>query len=140
MATLTIIKDDGFVSVDGVGYTGLDCSSLDSNVHAVQFDGTNGHVEYKDSTANLDIDSISSYSTIVNVHTAKTTAIATANAEAASAQTALEATYSWKRINDETTQYASVGDQLDQQYKDLLNGTTTWKDGIAAVKTAHPKP
>jgi hypothetical protein len=45
-----------------------------------------------------------------------------------------------KDNNDETTSYASVGDQLDQQYQDAVNGTTTWKDGIAAVKAAHPKP
>ena len=32
------------------------------------------------------------------------------------------------------TIYASVGDQLDMQYKDAVNGTTTWKDHIAAVK------
>jgi hypothetical protein len=36
--------------------------------------------------------------------------------------------------------YGSLGDQLDMQYKDILNDTTTWKDHIAAVKAAHPKP
>ena len=36
--------------------------------------------------------------------------------------------------------YASVGDQLDMQYHVLLDDTTTWKDHIAAVKAAHPKP
>ena len=36
--------------------------------------------------------------------------------------------------------YASIGDQLDMQYWDQVNGTTTWKDAIAAVKVAHPKP
>tara|TARA_Y100000401_G_scaffold103616_1_gene94769 strand:+ start:538 stop:705 length:168 start_codon:yes stop_codon:yes gene_type:complete len=38
------------------------------------------------------------------------------------------------------TIYASVGDQLDMQYWDLINGTTTWKDHIAAVKAKYPKP
>ena len=38
------------------------------------------------------------------------------------------------------TIYASVGDQLDMQYKDAVNGTTTWKDHIAAVKAKYPKP
>jgi ribosomal protein L22 len=36
--------------------------------------------------------------------------------------------------------YGSLGDQLDMQYKDLLNGTTTWKDHIATVKSDNPKP
>ncbi len=36
--------------------------------------------------------------------------------------------------------YPSIGDQLDMQYWDQLNGTTTWKDAIAKVKSDHPKP
>ena len=31
--------------------------------------------------------------------------------------------------------YASIGDQLDMQYRDLVNGTTEWKDHIAKVKS-----
>ena len=36
--------------------------------------------------------------------------------------------------------YASTGDQLDMQYWDNVNGTTTWKDHVASIKAAHPKP
>ena len=36
--------------------------------------------------------------------------------------------------------YASWGDQLDLQYHDLLDDTTTWRDHVAAVKAANPKP
>jgi len=36
--------------------------------------------------------------------------------------------------------YPSIGDQLDMQYHDGVNGTTTWKDAIAAVKTKYQKP
>ena len=36
-------------------------------------------------------------------------------------------------------QYPSIGDQLDMQYWDQVNSTTTWKDAIAKVKAAHPK-
>lgn len=35
--------------------------------------------------------------------------------------------------------YGSYGDQLDMMYKDMVDGTTTWKDHIAAVKQAIPK-
>ena len=35
--------------------------------------------------------------------------------------------------------YDSVGNQLDQQYWDQVNGTTTWKDAIAKVKSDNPK-
>jgi hypothetical protein len=36
-------------------------------------------------------------------------------------------------------QYPSIGDQLDMQYHDQLDGTTTWKDAIAKVKSDNPK-
>ena len=35
--------------------------------------------------------------------------------------------------------YPSIGDQLDMQYHDQLDGTTTWKDAIAKVKSDNPK-
>lgn len=34
--------------------------------------------------------------------------------------------------------YPSMVDQLDMQYWDGVNGTTTWADAIQAVKDAHP--
>ena len=37
-------------------------------------------------------------------------------------------------------QYPSIGDQLDMQYHDQLDGTTTWKDTVAKVKSDNPKP
>jgi hypothetical protein len=43
-------------------------------------------------------------------------------------------------IDKRKVAYASLGDQLDMRYKDLLNGTTTWKDHVAKVKSDHPKP
>jgi hypothetical protein len=33
----------------------------------------------------------------------------------------------------------SIGNQLDMIYKDNLNGTTTHKDAVEAVKTKWPK-
>ena len=36
--------------------------------------------------------------------------------------------------------FASIGDQLDMQYWDAVNGTTTWKDHVAKVKSDNPKP
>ena len=35
--------------------------------------------------------------------------------------------------------YAPIGDQLDMQYHDSVNGSRTWLDHIEAVKEAHPK-
>ena len=37
------------------------------------------------------------------------------------------------------TAYAPIGDQLDMQYWDNVNGTTTWKDHVAEIKARFPK-
>jgi len=36
--------------------------------------------------------------------------------------------------------YGDIGSQLDMQYHDNVDGTTTWNDHVAAVKTANPIP
>ena len=36
--------------------------------------------------------------------------------------------------------YKDIGEQLDMQYKDAVDGTTTWKDHVAEVKSANPIP
>jgi hypothetical protein len=36
--------------------------------------------------------------------------------------------------------YGSIADQLDMQYHDLVDDTTTWKNHIAKVKSDNPKP
>ena len=51
---------------------------------------------------------------------------------------------SWK-TNDQykdkrVDAYPSIQDQLDMQYWDKKNGTTTWVDAIAKVKSDNPKP
>ena len=35
--------------------------------------------------------------------------------------------------------YPTIEEQMDMQYWDSVNGTTTWKDAIAKVKTDNPK-
>ena len=37
------------------------------------------------------------------------------------------------------TIYLPLAQQLDMQYWDSVNGTTTWKDHVAAVKAKYPK-
>ena len=37
-------------------------------------------------------------------------------------------------------EYPNWREQMDMQYWDSVNGTTTWKDAIAKVKSDNPKP
>ena len=53
----------------------------------------------------------------------------------------LQADYDSKKYQrDRASQYPSIADQLDMQYHDAIDGTTTWKDSIAKVKADNPKP
>ena len=57
----------------------------------------------------------------------------------------LNAAYTtWKNANEykqnRENSYPSLQEQMDMQYWDAVNGTTTWKDAIAKVKSDNPKP
>ena len=41
---------------------------------------------------------------------------------------------------DRELAYPPIGDQLDMQYWDKVNGTSTWQDAVAKVKLDFPKP
>ena len=43
-------------------------------------------------------------------------------------------------IGQRVMAYPSITEQLDMQYHDKINGTTTWADAIQAVKDKYPKP
>jgi len=45
-----------------------------------------------------------------------------------------------KYQRDRAVAYPSIQNQLDMQYWDKKNGTTTWVDAIAKVKSDNPKP
>ena len=61
-------------------------------------------------------------------------------AEIESAHNEWQAEYdSQEYARNRATAYASTGDQLDMQYWDSVNDTTTWKDHIASVKDQFPK-
>lgn len=48
MARITIIPSDTYCSIDSVGYKDVDMSSINSNIHAVQWFGDNGWVEFNE--------------------------------------------------------------------------------------------
>ena len=57
----------------------------------------------------------------------------------------LNAAYTiWKNANEykrnREDSYPSWQEQMDMQYWDSVNGTTTWKDAISKIKSDNPKP
>jgi hypothetical protein len=67
-----------------------------------------------------------------------TTPISKADIEAKMVE--LQAEYDANQYQrDRATAYPSIQDQLDMQYWDNINGTTTWEDAIDKVKADNPK-
>lgn len=113
-------------NIDSVNFVGF----VDSNIHAIQWDGTSGEIEYKDDTPNATISDISSYGFETKFATEKQ-AIADAEAQAEADRIA-NMTYADKRVAG----YPSIGEQLDDIYH---NGIDGWKGTIKAIKDKYPK-
>lgn len=133
MAKITYIKDGensksqliiDEVQVDSSNY------GVASNIHAIQWDGSKGSIEYNDGKANEDITDISSYDFETKHATEKK---ANEDAEAsAEAEEKSKWTYAEKRANE----YPVIEEQLDDIYH---NGIDGWKSTIKAIKDKYPK-
>jgi hypothetical protein len=97
---LTIVADDGAVGIDGEFFFGLALPQLDLTIHAVQWYGEYGEVEYKTSfengvlgrAANLLITDVAPFQFAVDAwQTAKENAIAAEAAAVAAAEAKAEA-------------------------------------------------
>ena len=100
--------------------------NIDTNIHAVQWYGTKGEIEYNDGTPNKEITDISSFDFETKFATEKK-AYKDAEADAIS-----KLTYADKR----GAEYPSIRDQLDTIYHSGIEG---WKTTIKAVKDKYPK-
>lgn len=112
--------------IDSANFVGF----VDSNIHAIQWDGSSGEIEYKDGTPNQTISDISSYGFETKFSTEKQ-AVADAETQAEADRIA-NMTYVDKR----KAEYPEIGDQLDDIYH---NGIDGWKATIKAIKDKYPK-
>jgi len=133
MAKVTIITTDSAVYVDNYWISEMDVSSVASNIHAIQWDGSNGHIEYNDGKKNEEITDISPYQSIIDDHATKKAEQEAAEQAEVDAQTALEATYGWKREQEYPTIQECVHAILD----DELTALQVLRQ---AVKDKYPKP
>ena len=132
MAKITYIKDgqDGNsqLILDG---DHVDSSNfkIDSNVHAIQWEGSSGEIEYNDGKPNATITEIPFDLETQHATEKKANEDAEAKAEA---DRIANMTYADKREQE----YPRVEDQLDDIYH---NGIDGWKATIKAVKDKYPK-
>lgn len=68
---LTIVPIDNSVIIDGVGYHDIDMSGMDSKIHAIQWNGDSGTIEYKDGSLK-GISDIKKYKPFIDLHKKKT--------------------------------------------------------------------
>jgi hypothetical protein len=61
---LTIVVPDSIVGIDGE-FREINLSSLNPNIRAVQWDGSQGHVEYFDGQANTNLTEINAFSAVI---------------------------------------------------------------------------
>lgn len=133
MAKITYVKDGednkATLIVDGIR---VDSSNfgVDSKIHAIQWYGSKGEIEYNDGTPNKEITDISSYD-FETKHAKEKKAIEDAEAKA-EADAKAKWTYSDKRANE----YPDLLEQLDDIYH---NGIDGWKATIKAIKDKYPK-
>jgi len=112
--------------IDSSNFVGV----VADDVHAIQWDGSSGEIEYKDGRGNTTITDISSYNFETLFATEKQ-AIADAEAQAEADRIA-NMTYADKRAEE----YPALEEQLDDIYH---NGIDGWKATIKAVKDKYPK-
>jgi hypothetical protein len=133
MAKITYIKDGqeskSQLIIDG---DQVDSSNygVASNIHAIQWNGSKGTIEYNDGKNNEDITDISSFD-FETKHATEKKSIEDAEAKAEADRIA-NMTYAEKRASE----YPTIQDQLDDIYH---NGIDGWKTTIKAVKDKYPK-
>lgn len=130
--TARIIVDGVFI--DSTNFRGV----VDDDIHAIQWNGTSGEIEYKDGRGNTTISDISSYDFETRFTTEQQTIAqvevqAQSEAEADEADRIANMTYADKR----KAEYPEIGEQLDDIYH---NGIDSWKSTIKAIKDKYPKP
>lgn len=69
---LAIVPSDGVVSINGTVFSGIDMSAVPQEIHAVQWYGQHGEIEYRtDSTGtrppNRPIDSLEAFSALIDI-------------------------------------------------------------------------
>ena len=133
MAKITYVRDGqdnkSQLIIDGDKVEATDYG-VSSNIHAIQWNGSSGEIEYNDGTPNATITDISSFD-FETKHATEKQAIADAEAKD-EADIIANMTYADKR----SAEYPSIEDQLDDIYH---NGVDGWKSTIKAVKDKYPK-
>ncbi len=128
---VTIINTDKLVIVDGESLT-IDFK-INANIHAIQWSGKSGHIEYSDGKPNKIINSFESFKSIIDLFNLEKQRLENAEIQAEKDRIA---SLTW--LDKRKAKYDALN-QFEMQFDDAINGTTTWIDAIKAIKLEIPK-
>jgi len=129
--------DDQVICVDGLClHVDWDKTiQLDETIWAIQFNGNQGEIEFRDGSVNEAFVDQGRFSHLIEAFDQERARLAQAE------QDEIEAVNGARTYRDDRAQaYPSTVDQLDMQYWDQINGTHHWRDAINQVKATFPKP
>jgi hypothetical protein len=133
---VSIIPSDKTIIVDGQALT-FDYD-IDPTIHALQWDGDSGEIEYKDGTANEQFTDSTLVDSLVSAYedeVERLEAEAQANAQAVVDEAeALEAAKTY--ADHRRAEYPTWEDQFDDIFH---NGIDGWKATIQVTKDKYPK-
>jgi len=141
---IIIVPQDKLVNVDGKGL--IFDFQIDPEIHAIQWTGKSGFIEYNDGRKNKRIGSIDQFMPIVDQHAEnlaiENEKIRSENEErerSAADYAAFQETHTYKRKKE----YPSVRDQFDMLFHGMDRGdigkVPEFYDAIKAVKDKYPK-
>jgi len=131
MSTVNIVTEDRVVVVGGEAINAD--FIFPSNLWAIQWDGLQGHAEWTDGP-NTELTAADVDTYVTQWTDAKAAEEAVEDAEVL-AESLRVKTY----IELRTAAYPDMEEQLDMQYWDTINGTSTWLDLVTSIKTTYPK-
>lgn len=130
---LTIIADDKLVRKDGVSYSNLDLSFLDSDVWAVQWDTDKGHIEKRDLSI-VEITDITPFNTALTkwteADTANKTPVPSTEASVRAERESLLKASDWTVLVDSPLSESKINEwkTYRQALRDLPSNVTDWSD------------
>jgi hypothetical protein len=133
---ITIVVEDRFMSIDGVGVN-FDFD-IDKGIHAIQWDGVAGEIEYNNGKHNEIIDDISEYQYLIDMHAPEIEKqrLETEKQVKLDREKALSLrTWDEKRRGA----YPDIGDQLDSLFHAGVF-PSEMEEKLQAVKDKYPKP
>ena len=140
------VESDQQITVDGEAASGVSFAGIASDLWSLEWDSeteigeiewATGPVPNQPVTSEAEIDSALGIK--LQTLLARRQAVVDEEQAAADAAAAAAPPPPPKWMQHRMQEFPSAGEQLDMVYEDNLNGTTTHKDALEAVKTKWPK-